>query len=57
MLLCPGKQDTEQEAARPKSTCREEAQRGRKQGGQVPDAENMDVDAAEEEETGEGCTF
>ena len=57
MLLCPGKQDTEQEAARPKSTCREEAQRGRKRGGQVPDAENMDVDAAEEEETGEGGTF
>ena len=57
MLLCSGKQDTEQEVARPKSTCREEAQRGRKRGGQVPDAEHMDVDAVEEEETGEGCTF
>lgn len=50
MLLCSGKQDTEQEAARPKSTCREEAQRGRKRGGQVPDAEHMDVDAVEEED-------
>lgn len=53
VLLCPGRQDTEQEGARPKST-----QRGRKQGGgQVPDAENVDVDAAEEEEAGEDCTF
>ena len=58
VLLCPDRQDAEQEVARQKSTRRVEAQRGRKRGGgQVPDAKNMDVDAAEEEEADEGCTF